>query len=195
MRAAEDADLLVVGNRGRGGFAGLLAGSVSVQLATQAPGPLVVVRGRAGVVLGPVVVGVDLPSPAGDTIAIGFDQAARRGCALRVVHGHSVPAPPWTVGLPPLGYDAAVVRADLRRDLAAQVAPWREKYPDVPVDCTVSQGSPAQVLTSESRQAQLVVVGTRNRGRTGAMLLGSVGLQLLHHTDCPVLIARVPHHD
>ena len=89
-----------------------------------------------------------------------------------------------------LGYDAAAVRAELRRELTAQVAPWCEKYPDVPVDCKVSQGSPGQVLTSQSRQAQLVVVGTRNRGRAGAMLLGSVGLQLLHHADYPVLIGR-----
>jgi len=191
MRAADDADLLVVGNRGRCGFAGLLAGSVSVQLATHVPGPLVVVRGRAGTVIGPVVVGVDAVGPAGDALAIGFGQAARRGCALTVVHAYGVPAPPWTVGLPPLGYDAAAVRAELRRELTAQVAPWCEKYPDVPVDCKVSQGSPGQVLTSQSRQAQLVVVGTRNRGRAGAMLLGSVGLQLLHHAHCPVLIARV----
>jgi nucleotide-binding universal stress UspA family protein len=43
LRAAQNADLLVVGTRGRGGFAGLLLGSVSQQCAQHAPCPLVIV--------------------------------------------------------------------------------------------------------------------------------------------------------
>lgn len=45
LDAANGADLLVVGSRGRGGFTGLLLGSVSQQCAHHAPCPVVIVPG------------------------------------------------------------------------------------------------------------------------------------------------------
>jgi nucleotide-binding universal stress UspA family protein len=47
LDAARDADLLVVGSRGLGGFRGLLLGSVSTKMAAHAPCPVVIVRPAA----------------------------------------------------------------------------------------------------------------------------------------------------
>jgi nucleotide-binding universal stress UspA family protein len=44
LAAAEGADLLVVGSRGHGGFAGALLGSVSQHCAAHAPCPIVIIR-------------------------------------------------------------------------------------------------------------------------------------------------------
>lgn len=48
LDAATDADLVVVGSRGHGGFAGLSVGSVSTQVVNHAPCPVLVVNSAAG---------------------------------------------------------------------------------------------------------------------------------------------------
>jgi nucleotide-binding universal stress UspA family protein len=75
-----------------------------------------------------------------------------------------------------------------RQALAAALAPWRERFPDVPVVEHVEMGSAAQVLLSVSGRAQLLVVGRRAHRTAIGARIGSVAHGMLHHADCPVAV-------
>ncbi len=62
----------------------------------------------------------------------------------------------------------------------------------MPVEVVLTHESAAAALVSASGRARLVIVGSHGRGVVAGALLGSAGLQLLHHADCPVLIAHEP---
>ncbi len=61
------------------------------------------------------------------------------------------------------------------------------------VEERVLQGYPAQALVTASRDAQLLVVGSRGRGGVTGMLLGSVSQHVVTHAQCPVTV--LPHQD
>jgi len=53
-------------------------------------------------------------------------------------------------------------------------------------------GRTAPALIDLSHTVQLVVVGSRGHGGFAGLLLGSVGQQLMHHAECPVMIVHAP---
>lgn len=190
LEVTHGAELLVLGNRGRGGFAGLLLGSVSQRMATQAPCPVVVVRGRTAPD-GPIVAGVD-DSPAGDqVVAAAFRTAADHDRPFTVIHSHPAAVPYWLADIPPA---AAFIHSERdaaeREQFEQRLAPWRDKHPGVPVEAVLTHDSAASALVEASRSARLVVVGAGRGGTVSRTLLGSTVLQLLHHAGCPVLITR-----
>ena len=184
---SENAQLVVVGNRGLGGFAGLLLGSVGVELAAHAQSPVVVVRGDdpgdASRVDGPVVVGVDGSTHSEGAIAFAFAAADQRKVPVVAISS-------WQdtlVGLARL-YDLNVLEAEEHRLLAERLSRWSTTYPDIEVQRVVVTERPAQALVEQSQRAQLVVVGSRGRGGFTGLLLGSVSQALLHHAECPVAV-------
>jgi nucleotide-binding universal stress UspA family protein len=90
MRAAEGAQLLVVGHRGLGGFAGLLLGSTGIAASARATCPVVVVRG-ADRDEGPVVVGIDGSTSATGMLAEAARFARLHGSCLVLAHATTTP--------------------------------------------------------------------------------------------------------
>jgi nucleotide-binding universal stress UspA family protein len=193
IELGSDSSMIAVGSRGRGGFNGLLLGSVSQQVATHAPGPVAIVRGRTDTGSGPVVAGVDGSAAARRALGVAFEEADARGAKLTVVNVDMNTTPDWGNDEPlRIDGDAQERLTDAEEMLAQEVAPWARQHPDVVVQSSVRTGHPGEVLTELSSTAQLVVVGTRGHGGFVGLLLGAVGLQLTHHADCPVLIVRSP---
>ncbi|BCY09991.1 universal stress protein [Actinoplanes sp. L3-i22] len=184
------ADLMVLGSRGLGGFAGLRLGSVSQRVATHAHCPVAVIHGSPAGGDRPVVAGVD-DSPAADgVLEAAFTAAHQRGADLVLVRSYLPPYPHYRGTLPHASVDTPQQDAAERARLVEQVAPWRAKFPDVPVETLISHDGAAGVLVGVSHGAQLVIVGSRGHGVIAGTLLGSTGLQLLHHAECPVMIIR-----
>jgi nucleotide-binding universal stress UspA family protein len=187
VEEAGDAQLAVVGNRGRGGLAGLLVGSVAAAVAGHATCPVVVVHGKDRPADGPVVVGVDGSPVSEDALAFAFDAAAARRVPLVAMHSYQ----------PPVFYPDSVTVVDWKavdteeqEVLAERLAGWGERYPDVPVERVVVEGSPAAELVEQSEKAQLVVVGSHGHGSLAGLILGSVSRAVLHRAHCPVAVVR-----
>ena len=190
LHAGRGTALIVVGSRGRTGFAGLLLGSVGHAVVTRAPCSVVVVRGRPAAAAGPVVVGVD-GSPGGAVaLECAFRQAAAEDCPVEAIRAFLRPAPPWAPDIAPSILWMQEGLAQESRRLAGLVAPLRAEYPQVKVEEVVSRTDAARALDAASKRARLVVVGSRGMGAVAGMLHGSVGLHLLHHARCPVMVAR-----
>ena len=92
----------------------------------------------------------------------------------------------WSPPLPE-GFDPAT---DMTVALARAVAEVLGPDPGIEVSSEIIEGHPQVVLTEQSRNASLIVVGCRGHGEFAGMLLGSVSEFLTTHAHCPVVVIR-----
>lgn len=189
LAEARRAELLVLGDRGLGGFTGLLLGSVAVQVTSHSDTPVLVARGEEHPG-GPIVLGADDCPAAAPAVEAAFGEAEQRHAELLAVRAWTAPTATSPQDVP-LAYDRYLAATEQQQALAQTLAGCRQRRSDVQVrqDCVADRAGRALVRLSET--AQLVVVGARGRGGFTGLVLGSVSQQVLHHAACPVLV--VPH--
>ncbi|MFI8966032.1 universal stress protein [Streptomyces sp. NPDC053493] len=202
--AARGARLLVIGSRGRGGFASLLLGSASRALASSAPCPVVVVPHEAraaslesGSEAGRVLLGLHPEETSDEVVEFAFEAARRRKVALEVVTAYPVPpSPALLIGAPapamqippPLPDETPELADETGHRQEERLRPFRERFPEVEVVPAVTPADAAGRLVEDSAEAGLLVVGRHHRHRVETLLVGSVAHAVLHHAACPVAV-------
>jgi nucleotide-binding universal stress UspA family protein len=188
--ASHEADLLVVGNRGTGGFPGMLLGSTSLRTLAEACCPVIVARGNVLDAHNRIIAAVDIDENCDAVLDFAFDESSRRGAGLTVTH---VWDEPWIAAYgqqdPGIADDVARIQRERDDRLAAMVRSVHERYPETHPFHQLAVGSAAGLLIDASRHSDLLVTGGRRHADGGhGMLLGPVSQTLLQHAECPVAV-------
>lgn len=198
-------DLLVVGSRGHGTFAGLLLGSVSSKCADHSPVPVAIVRPTHGGDTGTnqrtavVIVGVDGSPGSVQALRWALREAGVRGATVRAVsvwRGTEVNddmALEWAT-FPSLARQERAA-AENAMDHLEQVLVEVDREPVANVEPIIVEGDPAEVLCRMAATADLLVVGSRGHGGFAGLLLGSVSSKCARHSRSPVVIVPSERHD
>jgi nucleotide-binding universal stress UspA family protein len=168
-------DMLVVGARGLGGFAGLLLGSVSQECVEHSPRPVVVLRGNPDPSDGPMVIGLDGSEGASLALEWAIDLAEATGARIVAVHA------------PMLGANNAMMNA-ASQSLEQWCAPIAARA--VPFEMRIEPGDARTTLEriADETGAALLVVGTRGLGPVRGLLLGSVAGYVARYSERPIAI-------
>ncbi|MCD2195836.1 universal stress protein [Actinomycetospora endophytica] len=160
--------------------------------AGSAPAPQLVRRPTKGA----VVVGVDGSEGSRAAIEYACDEAQLRGLPLAAVVAWAPPEVCITpYPLVPSAEDLQSAAVDLASHEIQEVLDGRARRgASTPVvELMAASGPAAVVLERASADADTVVVGHRGRGAVASRLIGSVGLNVVVHARCTVVVVRAPH--
>jgi nucleotide-binding universal stress UspA family protein len=131
-----------------------------------------------------IVVGIDGSASSIDAFRWAVRQAQVTGSVVEAIMAWQYP------GVVPAG--AQDFEAESRRALDAAIDGAFSGAPPVQVTRAVEEGEPALTLVGRSKNAALLVVGSRGHGAFVGMLIGSVSEYCVAHAHCPVVVLRGP---
>ncbi|WEV75807.1 universal stress protein [Bifidobacterium sp. ESL0800] len=180
-------NLIVIGNRGKGGLAERLLGTTSSSLPAYAYCPIIVVPytdddGKTmhlNNTIKRVAVGIDASAWGLKALQIAADLSADRGAELDVIDA--------VAGLQGVSDEDGVYDSYME-DLETQIAPVREAHPDLKITKTIVPESAVSALTKASYDHDIVVVGSRGKGGFTGLLVGSTSQGLIQHAAGPVYV-------
>lgn len=140
---------------------------------------------------GSIVVGVDGSESGHRALDWATAQAVLERRPIVLVHGLG---PAGTAWAGQVGLDHEALLDALRLGGSALLDAARRqvlvKGPDVEVHDVLHVSDPREVLLELSERANMVVLGSRGRGPVRSLLLGSVGVAVMKHAHCPVVVLR-----
>jgi len=202
VEVGDDADMIIVGHRGSG-KASVILGSTANYVLHHTTKPVVVVRGSRQAAARHVVVGVDdhgLATPGEGSAQHGDDEnasvrALRAAYGLRGVEWIDVVHAWFAPGIAAGVYVGAGPDMDEMDTAAVAVAERVIEAAGPPPDGVgvrprPERGTAGFALIEASRDADLIVIGSRGRGGFIGLLLGSTSLEAAAHSHSPVMIVR-----
>jgi nucleotide-binding universal stress UspA family protein len=142
-----------------------------------------------------VVVGVDGSAESVAALAWAARYGSASGARVRALLAWHYPG---AVGGPPVEKAPEAVRDHTEEQMqatldeaVAKAVPGQEPA----VETAKGYGHPAQVLIDASKEADLLVVGSRGHGAWTGMLVGSVSIHCVTGAFCPVVVVRGGDHD
>ena len=164
LTESADASLLVTSSRGRGGFTGLLLGSVSNHLISHTTRPLAIIRPIEGtahpVGAERIVVGVDGSTTAELALRWAAEEARLRDATLVVVHAWHLP---YVTGYPYVatGFDSTGLEQDARQVIANAESLLGGLGLTRPVETVLQLGDAAAAVLEAAKGADLIVAGSQ----------------------------------
>jgi nucleotide-binding universal stress UspA family protein len=180
-----EADLVVIGSRGRSDLGALLLGSVSHAVAGGLGTPVLLVRASSFTSAPPrtVLVAVDGSDGSDEAVVEAAEVASEFGARVLVLHVRKLTAVEGVTAIEP----EEEARGIVHRAVEAAEARGVQASGEILVDPSVVSGL---VSAAEQHAADLVVLGSRRPSHLGGLVLGSVAHELVHRLPCPVLLAR-----
>jgi nucleotide-binding universal stress UspA family protein len=136
---------------------------------------------------GRIVAGFDGSAPSLDALAWAARQADLTASTLEIVMTWELPSSYGWAAPIPTDFDP---EQDSQQAVDTAVAGLRAEHPDLVVDTRLVNGHPAPILVEASKDADLLVVGSRGHGEFVGMLIGSVSAYCVTNAHCPVLVYR-----
>ena len=131
-----------------------------------------------------ILVGVDGSEPSGLALQWGAFLAAPLGATVDAIIAWQLPV---TYGWTAPQWDP---RTEMAEILNESVHSLFGERPPVPIHTHVREGGAARVLVEASRDAHILIVGSRGHGGFVGLLLGSVSASVAEHAACPVLVVH-----
>jgi nucleotide-binding universal stress UspA family protein len=189
----EEAELIVVGSRGRGPWRSAILGSVSLNLASSAPCPVVVTPVDAALpteddALATVVCGVDDSDGARAALRVAEMLAIWLGARLVLAHVAPLPPVPGNSAVRLTASDVRRKEIEEGEELLTKLSALAEV--EASVERRVALGTPGGALAdiAEEEDAGLVIVGSSGRGAFRSAVLGSVFTELMATSRRRVLV-------
>ncbi len=182
----QNVDLIVMGTHGSGGIDKLMLGSTAEKVVRHATCPVLTVGPLVGLLsrerFGKILYATDFSAGSLRALTYALSLAAEDRAALTLLHIIET-QPEWEAEL------ADWKRLDCER--LSQLVPTDIDLPSQP-EIEVEVGAAAEVIVrlADSRNAELIVMGSHSGGAMATHLPWTTLHQVLQHAHCPVLTVR-----